>query len=93
MEILKLDLMRTLNNVGKSTFVKYYFNFKNESRYACITSFTEDYTDIAKATRTNHAKRIFREGVNLEALQLIINSGRIDKETIDKARKILENEC
>ena len=88
-----MDLIRTLSNVGKITYVKYYYNFKNESTYACITSFTEDYTDKAKATRTNHAKRIFREGMNIEALQLIINSGRIDKATIDEARKILENEC
>ncbi|KNZ42745.1 hypothetical protein [Acetobacterium bakii] len=87
-----MDLIGTLSNVGKSTFVKYYYNFKNESRYVCIISFTEDYTDIAKATRTNHAKRIFREGMSVQALQMIINSSRVDKDTIDLARKILETE-
>lgn len=87
-----MDLIRTLNSVGKSTFSKYYYNFKNESRDACIVAFTEEYTDKAKATRTSHAKRIFREGMHIAALQLIVNSKRVYKDTIEEARKILESE-
>lgn len=41
-----MDLIRTLNSVGKSTFVKYYYNFKNKSREECISSFSENYTDV-----------------------------------------------
>ena len=54
-----MDLIRTLNSIGKSTFVKYYYNFKNKSRDACILAFEENYTDKAKNTRVGHAQRIF----------------------------------
>lgn len=84
-----MDLIRTLNSVGKSTFVKYYFNFKKDSRDKCILIFDEDYTDKAKGTRTGHAQRIFREGKHLEALNIIINSKRVDEVTKKKAKEIL----
>jgi len=87
-----MDLIRTLNSIGKSTFVKYYYYFKNESRNACISAFIENYTDKAKSTRTGHAQRIFREGMQKDALNLIINSTRVDDETITIAQKILESE-
>lgn len=87
-----MDLIRTLNSVGKSTFVKYYYNFKNKSREDCIELFDEDYTDKAKATRTGHAQRIFRENKNIEALELILQSNRVDDYTLKTAREILAQE-
>lgn len=75
-----MDLIRTLNSVGKSTFIKYYYNFKNNSREACIMQFEEPFTDKAKLTRTGHAQRIFREGMNIEALKIIVDSVRVDDE-------------
>ena len=84
-----MNLVRTLNSVGKSTFIKYYFNFKNDSRDKCILMFDEDYTDKAKGTRTGHAQRIFREGKHLEALNIIINSERVDEAAKKKAKEIL----
>ena len=36
-----MDLIRTLNSVGKSTFVKYYYAFKKKSREECIAMFEE----------------------------------------------------
>lgn len=87
-----MDLVRTLNSIGKSAFVKYYYNFKNETRDACIAAFTENYTDKAKSTRTGHAQRIFREGMQKDALQLIINSNKVGDETIARAREIMKSE-
>lgn len=87
-----MDLIRTLNSVGKSTFVKYYYNFKNKSREECIDLFDENYTDKAKATRTGHAQRIFRENKNIEALELILQSNRVDDYTLKVAREILAQE-
>ena len=87
-----MDLIRTLNSVGKSTFVKYYYNFKNKSREECIDLFDENYTDKAKATRTGHAQRIFRENKNIEALELILQSNRVDEYTLKAAKGILTNE-
>lgn len=87
-----MDLIRTLNSVGKSTFVKYYYCFKDKSRDECIAQFDEDYTNKAKSTRTGHAQRIFREKKNLEALEIIINSGRVDEVTREQAKQILLKE-
>jgi hypothetical protein len=87
-----MDLIRTLNSVGKSTFVKYYYNFRDKSRDACVLGFDEPYTDNAKNTRTGHAQRIFRENKQKEALELIINSNRVDEATREKAYEILQQE-
>lgn len=87
-----MDLIRTLNSVGKSTFVKYYYNFKNKSREECISSFSENYTDKAKSTRTGHAQRIFRENMQFEALTEIVNSNKLDVSTINRAKEIMEQE-
>ena len=42
--------------------------------------FEEPFTDKAKLTRTGHAQRIFREGMNIEALKIIVDSVRVDDE-------------
>ena len=87
-----MDLIRTLNSVGKSTFVKYYYNFKTQSRDECIVAFEENYTEKAKSTRVGHAQRIFRENKNIEALEIIIASSRVDVETWKRAKEILLEE-
>ena len=87
-----MDLERTLNSVGKSTFVKYYYDFRDKSRDECIKAFSEDYTDKAKSTRTGHAQRIFKENKNIDALRIIIASKRVEFETIKKAEEILAKE-
>ena len=87
-----MDLIRVLNSVGKSTFVKYYYNFKNLSRDECVSMFEEDYTDKAKSARTGHAQRIFRENRHMEALEIILKSDRVDYITRSKAKEILAKE-
>ena len=87
-----MDLIRVLNSVGKSTFVKYYYNFKNLSRDECVSMFEEDYTDKAKSTRTGHAQRIFRENRHKDALEIILKSDRVDYITRSKAKEILVKE-
>lgn len=87
-----MDLVRVLNSVGKSTFVKYYYNFKDKSRDECIMLFDEDFTDKAKSTRTGHAQRIFRENKHIEALTIIAGSNRVDDATRKSATEILRAE-
>ena len=87
-----MDLIRVLNSVGKSTFVKYYYNFKNLSRDECVPMFEEDYTDKAKSTRTGHAQRIFRDNRHMDALEIILKSDRVDYITRSKAKEILAKE-
>ena len=87
-----MDLVRVLNSVGKSTFVKYYYNFKDKSRDECIMLFDEDFTDKAKGTRTGHAQRIFRENKHIEALTIIADSNGVDDTTRKRATEILRAE-
>lgn len=87
-----MDLARILNSIGKSTFVKYYYNFRDKSRDECIMLFEEDFTDKAKGTRTGHAQRIFRENRQIEALNIIIKSNRISDVTRNRAYEILLQE-
>ena len=87
-----MDLVRVLNSVGKSTFVKYYYNFRDKSRDECIMLFDEDFTDKAKSTRTGHAQRIFRENKHLEALTIIAESNRVDDATRKRAMELLRTE-
>ena len=84
-----MDLDRTLNSVGKTIFIKYYYDFKLKTREECICNFVEPYTDHAKSTRTGHAQRIFRENKQIDALNIIIQSNRLDEETISRAKEIL----
>lgn len=87
-----MDLARTLNSVGKSTFVKYYHTFKNGQREECVRAFEEDFTEKAKRTRAGHAQRIFREGRQCEALEIIARSARVDPQTASRARALLAEE-
>ena len=87
-----MDLVRVLNSVGKSTFVKYYYNFRDKSRDECIMHFDEDFTDKAKSTRTGHAQRIFRENKHIEALTIIAGSNRVDDATRKRAMELLRTE-
>lgn len=84
-----MDLVRTLNSVGKTIFIKYYHNFKSKTREECISNFVEPFTDHAKSTRTGHAQRIFRENKHIDALNLIIQSSRLNDEIINRAKEIL----
>lgn len=72
--------------------MKYYYYFKNERQKDCITAFTENCTVTTKGSRTSHAQHIFHEGMQKDALQVIINSNQVDYETITRARDILKYE-
>lgn len=54
-------------------FIKYYYFFRDKSREECIAAMSEDYSDKSKRTRISHAKRIFQEGKQKEALEIIIS--------------------
>ena len=71
-----MELDRLLNAVGKQTFIKYYNYFKDLTYNSSdiLDIITEDYTDKSKRSRLGHARMIFNEGLNKEALKIIINS-------------------
>ncbi|MBE6824691.1 MAG: hypothetical protein E7513_05030 [Ruminococcaceae bacterium] len=84
-----MTLERLLNSVGKRTFVKYYYNFKNHSRQYCISNFDEPFTEKAKASKTGHAQMVFKNRLEKDALVLISKSNRVDETTKEKALEIL----
>lgn len=85
-----MTLDRLLASVGMRTFVKYYYNFKNQSRNYCITHFEENFTDKAKSSKTGHAQIIFKNGLEKEALIKISKSTRVDDISRMKANQILK---
>lgn len=90
MEENKQDLINTLNKIGKSTFVDYYYVFKNDDDP--ISNLPQEFTLNSRRSRTSKARSIFRDNLNLEALQIIISSNRLDLEIIEKAKQIYKNE-
>ena len=85
-----MTLEKVLNSVGKTLFIKYYYFFRDKSREECIDAMSEDYSDKSKRTRISHAKRIFREGKQREALEIIISSKKVDAATRIRAEKIIK---
>jgi hypothetical protein len=87
----KTDLARLLNSVGKSTFVSFFDEFVDSSltNQDVVAMLPEQYTLKARNTRTSKARRILREGLAEEALELICSSERVDAETANHARELL----
>lgn len=83
---------RLLNSIGKATFIKYYYSFRDKSRDYCISTFEEDYTDKAKSSKTGHAQKIFHDGLEKEALIIIAKSSRVDHHSSTVAKEILFKE-
>ncbi|MFY9619739.1 MAG: hypothetical protein WAM70_06510 [Pyrinomonadaceae bacterium] len=85
------DLVRLLNSVGKSTFVSFFNEFADTSltNQDVVAILPEQYTLKARNTRVSKARRILREGLAEEALELICASERVDPETAKQARELL----
>ena len=85
-----VSTMDILNKIGKSTFIEHYYEFKNSLIQP--DDLPENFTLNSKRSRTSKARKIFRDGLQLDALQIIINSGRLEQDVIDKAKQIYEKE-
>jgi|GEM_PF-873881 len=92
----KTDVGTLLNSIGKRTFIKYYEAFKDMdiSHPEMIDRLALDpqkFSSITMPNKTSSARRIFREGLEIEALQIIVES-RTDVESVKKARILLDKE-
>ncbi len=87
------QLKRTLNSVGKSCFVKYFNEFKNPAysnqELVYLLHRNEGYEKTACNTRVTKSRKIFREGMEKEALEIIISSQKVDVKTYEGAKDIL----
>lgn len=90
------DVGEVLNSIGKRTFIKYYEAFKdsdisNQEMIDRLGLDSKDFSTLAKASKTSKARKIFREGLEIEALLIIVDS-RADLDVVEKARKLLDME-
>jgi len=85
------DLVRLLNSVGKSTFVRYYRQFSDRSlsHEDLVDLLPKEYTLKARHTRVSKVRRILDEGLHQQALELIAKSERVDEQTARRARELL----
>lgn len=84
------DLEILLRKVGKQIFINHYYDFKEKDHLEELLP--NDFTINSKRSRTSSARKIFKLDRNIEALQNIINSERLESDVINKAREILKSE-
>ncbi len=88
------DLIKAIQRVGMGTFVKYYEAFSDSSKQsddlvdALIK--VEGYGDDSARTKVNSARRIIKEGLGLEALEIISGSQRTESWIAPKAQYLKE---
>jgi hypothetical protein len=92
----KTDVGALLNSVGKRTFIKYYEAFKDTSisdqeMAGILAVDPQKFTSTSIANKTSSARRIFREGLEIEALQIILAS-KANTEVVEKAKILLDKE-
>lgn len=92
------DVSRLLESVGKKIFIDYYNYFKNinvdkrELAEKLLLENPNANTIGGQVTRVNCARRIFENNLEIEALNIIIKSRRLDEDTINKAENLLRTE-
>lgn len=85
------DLDTMLNKIGKTIFIEYYYIFKADDNPE-EKLIDEGFTLNSRRSRSSSARRIFRDNLQLAALRNIIQSSRLDEDTLAKAMDILEAE-
>ena len=91
------DLNKTLAAVGKAVFVNFYYDFKDfsiskDELAKKILSENPGSKSDSQNFRIPRARHIFESGQEKEALRIIIESKRVDKKAIEKAKNILVKE-
>ncbi len=83
---------RLLSTVGKTTFIQYYYYFKNslnnKSFLRELFDRNEKWEGSSKQTKINTGIRIFNEKLEKQTLQLIISSCKLEEEVLLKATEI-----
>lgn len=89
-----MKLQRCLQSVGMKIFVEYYYAFKNEmiSNQEMVEQLPHEYTIKSRRSRTSHARWIFQNGLNIDALNKVESSDRVASNVLEGARLILRSE-
>ena len=83
------ELYNLLGKIGKRIFVEYFREFgdANISNQEMIAMLPAEYTFKSRTSRTSKSRRIFREGLEYQALALIAASVHVDPEGAIRARE------
>lgn len=84
-----------LRSVGKKCFIEYYELFQNFSidRQSLISELEKENLSPASCdTKASDGRQIFIKNLEIQALQNIINSKRLDSTTKEKAQKLLNKD-
>lgn len=88
-------LVEHLNAIGMACFVNHYHHFadSNLSRADIIEQMHlyEGYTEKSCRTRLSKARKVIRDGLSIEALTLIADSGRIQDAVKKNALKLISD--
>lgn len=89
------QLERSLQSIGKECFVR-YFEYFNDNHYSNgdLVSFLvqkEGYMESGCKVRVSQSRRIIKEEMVEDALNVIISSKRLDSATLMSAKKILSD--
>jgi hypothetical protein len=87
-----MDLESLLNRVGKRVFIEYYEKFDSASALTnaeIAALLPPDFTLKSRLSRTTKARRIFREGLQVEALRVIATSDKTERAAVAKAVRLL----
>lgn len=86
---------KILRSVGIETFIKYFEVFQDNkdshSNKEILEAFNdsgEQWTDNSKSTKASKGKKIFKENLEMLALEYTINSDRLDEDILLKAENL-----
>jgi hypothetical protein len=87
----EIELNYLLCKIGKRIFVQYFREFGNPSlsNQDVIALLPDEFTFKSRTSRTSKSRRIFREGLEKEALSIIASSDRVEPEAAIEARALL----
>ena len=89
-----MDLARLLRSVGQKTFVDYYHLFGDStlSSQDVVEQLPDRFTMKARRSKTSHARRLFGDGLEIQALEVIAASTRSGNEGTAKTAQELLNQ-
>ncbi|GAB3535521.1 hypothetical protein [Photobacterium alginatilyticum] len=88
------ELVRTIQSVGMTTFVKYFtafldYSISSEDLVEGLTKI-EKYGNNSAKTKVNAARRIIKNNLAVEALKVISKSNNVEGWVVQKATYLLE---
>jgi len=92
------DIEKILRVIGKRAFVDCFYIFKaeyndeNKDVVSLMLTYGGAKSENSARTKASIGRKIFREGLELEALRNIVGSNRVEEKTKNKALEILLKE-